>query len=111
MRSLRNLILLLVTGPDTSVPSVKLVCGGEEDTDAKKRSREIDRRLHLASKELRMEYKLLLLGTGESGKSTVIKQVRLSIGSGLVTLLFIRLKYLCYPPLLLLIEYSPLDYR
>uniref|UniRef100_A0A6J0T8X6 Guanine nucleotide-binding protein subunit alpha n=1 Tax=Pogona vitticeps TaxID=103695 RepID=A0A6J0T8X6_9SAUR len=43
---------------------------------------EIERRLRLDKRDSRKELKLLLLGTGESGKSTFIKQMRIIHGSG-----------------------------
>eukprot|EP00731_Ephydatia_muelleri_P017785 Em0010g883a len=45
-------------------------------------NREIDRQLQREKRELKSEIKLLLLGTGESGKSTFIKQMRIIHGSG-----------------------------
>ncbi|KAM8828323.1 guanine nucleotide-binding protein subunit alpha-14-like [Spinachia spinachia] len=44
--------------------------------------KEIERQLHRDRKSSRRELKLLLLGTGESGKSTFIKQMRLIHGAG-----------------------------
>jgi len=54
-----------------------LRCSDSDDT-----SREIDKLLNRDKKRLRRELKLLLLGTGESGKSTFIKQMRIIHGSG-----------------------------
>eukprot|EP00731_Ephydatia_muelleri_P017783 Em0010g881a len=45
-------------------------------------SKQIDRELQRAKQERDKEYKLLLLGTGESGKSTFIKQMRIIHGQG-----------------------------
>ncbi|KAL9080166.1 MAG: hypothetical protein Q9157_001011 [Trypethelium eluteriae] len=47
-----------------------------EDPDVKK-NEEIERQLRLDKKKAQREVKLLLLGAGESGKSTVLKQMRL----------------------------------
>ncbi|KAF2719280.1 G-protein alpha subunit [Polychaeton citri CBS 116435] len=49
---------------------------GEDQTD-KKRSQMIDRGLEEDSKKLRRECKILLLGSGESGKSTIVKQMKI----------------------------------
>ncbi|XP_032425264.1 guanine nucleotide-binding protein subunit alpha-11-like [Xiphophorus hellerii] len=45
-------------------------------------SREIEKELKRDKKGLKKEVKLLLLGTGESGKSTFVKQMRIIHGSG-----------------------------
>ncbi|KAK4934076.1 Guanine nucleotide-binding protein alpha-2 subunit [Elasticomyces elasticus] len=56
-------------------------CGSSEvvseDTDQKKRSQAIDRKLEEDSKKLKRECKILLLGSGESGKSTIVKQMKI----------------------------------
>lgn len=56
-------------------------CGGG-DAATKSRSKEIERQLRKDFAEFKRELKLLLLGTGESGKSTVIKQMRIIYGTG-----------------------------
>ncbi|XP_040038714.2 guanine nucleotide-binding protein G(q) subunit alpha [Gasterosteus aculeatus] len=57
-------------------------CLGPEAKEARRINEEIERRLRREEKESRREYKLLLLGTGESGKSTFIKQMRIIHGRG-----------------------------
>ncbi|KAF2668207.1 guanine nucleotide binding protein, alpha subunit [Microthyrium microscopicum] len=48
-----------------------------EDLEQKKRSQAIDRKLEEDSRKLRRECKILLLGSGESGKSTIVKQMKI----------------------------------
>ncbi|KAG9245750.1 G protein alpha subunit [Calycina marina] len=48
-----------------------------EETEQKKRSQQIDKKLEEDSKKLRRECKILLLGSGESGKSTIVKQMKI----------------------------------
>ncbi len=57
------------------------LCGGG-DSERKERSRQIERILSKDFNNSKREMKLLLLGTGESGKSTVIKQMRIIYGQG-----------------------------
>lgn len=57
-----------------------LCCADETDKEAARRSRLIDRQLAQEKKSLRQEIKILLLGAGESGKSTFIKQMRIIHG-------------------------------
>ncbi|KAJ5985877.1 hypothetical protein N7522_013073 [Penicillium canescens] len=47
------------------------------DAEQKKRSQMIDRKLEEDSRRLRRECKILLLGSGESGKSTIVKQMKI----------------------------------
>jgi GTPase SAR1 family protein len=49
----------------------------QPDTEEKKRSKEIDRRLRATRREMDKEVKILLLGAGESGKSTLAKQMKI----------------------------------
>ncbi|KAI9739147.1 MAG: Guanine nucleotide-binding protein alpha-2 subunit [Cirrosporium novae-zelandiae] len=56
------------------------ICQSTENGDAaeqKKRSQMIDRKLEEDSRRLRRECKILLLGSGESGKSTIVKQMKI----------------------------------
>ncbi|KAL6245689.1 Guanine nucleotide-binding protein alpha-2 subunit [Rhinocladiella similis] len=56
-------------------------CGSREasneDSEQKKRSQAIDKKLEEDSRRLRRECKILLLGSGESGKSTIVKQMKI----------------------------------
>jgi guanine nucleotide-binding protein subunit alpha len=49
---------------------------GDPDLDAK-RNREIEKLIREDGKKMAKEVKLLLLGAGESGKSTILKQMKL----------------------------------
>lgn len=57
-------------------------CMSEEAKEQKRINQEIERQLRRDKRDARRELKLLLLGTGESGKSTFIKQMRIIHGSG-----------------------------
>ncbi|XP_016336109.1 guanine nucleotide-binding protein G(q) subunit alpha-like [Sinocyclocheilus anshuiensis] len=64
--------------PDT----IMACCLSEEAKEARRINDEIERQLRRDKKDARRELKLLLLGTGESGKSTFVKQIRIIHGSG-----------------------------
>ena len=49
-------------------------CRTEEEVEARNINKRIDKELKKYKRLSRKEFKLLLLGTGESGKSTFIKQ-------------------------------------
>ncbi|XP_006750044.1 guanine nucleotide-binding protein G(olf) subunit alpha-like, partial [Leptonychotes weddellii] len=49
----------------------------EAEREARKVSRSIDRMLREQKRDLQQTHRLLLLGAGESGKSTIVKQMRI----------------------------------
>ena len=57
-------------------------CLSSEEKEAKMIHKRIEREMTKQKRMARNETKLLLLGTGESGKSTFIKQMRIIHGSG-----------------------------
>ncbi|KAG8968856.1 Guanine nucleotide-binding protein alpha-2 subunit [Tulasnella sp. 419] len=52
-------------------------CMSVEDKAGKQRSDEIDKQIEEDSRKFRKECKILLLGSGESGKSTIVKQMKI----------------------------------
>ncbi|KAG6832103.1 hypothetical protein H0H93_013584 [Arthromyces matolae] len=58
------------------------VCVSTIDQDQKTRSDAIDLQLEEDGKRLKRECKILLLGSGESGKSTIVKQMKIIHQSG-----------------------------
>lgn len=65
-----------------TLSSVGACCLSPEAKEARRINDEIERQLRRDKRDSRREYKLLLLGTGESGKSTFIKQMRIIHGRG-----------------------------
>ncbi|XP_026999897.1 guanine nucleotide-binding protein subunit alpha-14-like [Tachysurus fulvidraco] len=57
-------------------------CMSGEEREAQRIHQEIERQISKSKKQVEKEVKLLLLGTGESGKSTFIKQMRIIHGKG-----------------------------
>src|SRR3989338_8036268 len=60
-------------------------CGGapvDADPNASAKTREINRKLQIERKQVDRNLKLLFLGAGESGKSTIMKQLRCIFGEG-----------------------------
>eukprot|EP00123_Amoebidium_parasiticum_P015240 comp22849_c1_seq1/m.36020 comp22849_c1_seq1/g.36020 ORF comp22849_c1_seq1/g.36020 comp22849_c1_seq1/m.36020 type:complete len:356 (-) comp22849_c1_seq1:288-1355(-) len=58
------------------------LCMSAEERDSQQRNEAIDRNLKKDKAAMRQEVKLLLLGAGESGKSTIVKQMRIIHGDG-----------------------------
>ncbi|KAG1734502.1 heterotrimeric G protein alpha subunit [Suillus lakei] len=52
-------------------------CVSAQDKEEKARSDAIDRQIEEDSRKFRKECKILLLGSGESGKSTIVKQMKI----------------------------------
>ncbi|ORZ02157.1 heterotrimeric G-protein alpha subunit, GPA3-like protein [Syncephalastrum racemosum] len=58
------------------------LCLSSEERAERAQSQRIDRAIEEDSKKLKRECKLLLLGSGESGKSTIVKQMKIIHQSG-----------------------------
>ncbi|KAI9265129.1 heterotrimeric G protein alpha subunit A [Phascolomyces articulosus] len=57
--------------------SILGICASSEERERRQKSIQIDREIELASQRNQQECKLLLLGSGESGKSTIVKQMKI----------------------------------
>ncbi len=64
-----------------SAVKMALCLASPDEKEAIRRSRQIDKQLQQERRSLKQEIKILLLGAGESGKSTFIKQMRILHGS------------------------------
>lgn len=64
------------------IEAICICLQSEEERNQKENSQNIDNGLKKQKVEMDKELKLLLLGTGESGKSTFIKQMRIIHGQG-----------------------------
>ncbi|XP_013388067.1 guanine nucleotide-binding protein G(s) subunit alpha isoform X2 [Lingula anatina] len=51
--------------------------GNEGDDDAKKKNKQIEKQLEKDKQNFKATHRLLLLGAGESGKSTIVKQMKI----------------------------------
>ncbi|CAJ0946992.1 unnamed protein product, partial [Mesorhabditis belari] len=59
-----------------------LCCLPSGSNEAEAQTKDIERQLHKEKKKLRQQVRILLLGSGESGKSTFIKQMVIIHGAG-----------------------------
>lgn len=58
------------------------ICASAEEKEQRKRNQEIEDALRKEQLKLQNEVKMLLLGAGESGKSTILKQMKLIHDNG-----------------------------
>ena len=79
-------------------------CVSTQDREAQLRSQEIDKQIEEDSRKLKKECKILLLGSGESGKSTIVKQVKIIHQNGFTTEELIAYKVSVVPYLLELVS-------
>ncbi|TIB70595.1 hypothetical protein E3Q18_00568 [Wallemia mellicola] len=73
---LSNIDNLKSTASSTKAGEMGL-CSSKQDKNGKQRSLEIDKQLEDDAKKMRRDCKILLLGSGESGKSTIVKQMKI----------------------------------
>lgn len=83
---------------------INCCCRSEDERIQAKINKEIDRDLRRKKKARRREIKLLLLGTGESGKSTFIKQMRIIHGAGFPKEERVTMRHLVYQNILTSIQ-------
>ncbi|VUZ39884.1 unnamed protein product [Hymenolepis diminuta] len=84
-KTLMNIAALSRTSPKLTMGNLLsccICCFSQEYMEQQRLNKQIDRQLQRDKRNQRKEVKLLLLGTGESGKSTFIKQMRIIHGSG-----------------------------
>jgi guanine nucleotide-binding protein G(i) subunit alpha len=68
----------------------------QQDKVEKDISDEIDRQIEEDSKKFRKECKILLLGSGEGGKSTIVKQMKIIHQNGYTPEELLKFKYAIY---------------
>ena len=73
-------ILQSVAASVSAIMVFDACCLSQEEAEQKARSRKIDRQIAHEKVQYRRQVKVLLLGAGESGKSTFLKQMRIIHG-------------------------------